>query len=70
MPGKDDRQVVGPHAQAAAEERRARAAQALRDNLRRRKAQARARSDDEPRGQGAQDAALRADPLSGDRGEG
>ena len=61
MAGKDERQVLGPHAQAAAEERRARAAQALRDNLRRRKSQARARSDEEPR-----EGATRADPLSGD----
>jgi hypothetical protein len=43
---KDDKQILGPHAEAAAAERRARAAQALRDNLRRRKAQARARAVD------------------------
>ncbi|MFM8989817.1 MAG: hypothetical protein ACKOUS_09345 [Alphaproteobacteria bacterium] len=65
MAGKDERQVVGPHAQAAAEERRARAAQALRDNLRRRKAQARARDDGEPR-----EDASGADPLSGGRAGG
>lgn len=65
MPGKDDRQVLGAHAQAAAEERRARAAQALRDNLRRRKAQARARDEGE-----ARDDAGGADPLSGDRAGG
>lgn len=63
MPGKDDRQVLGPHAQAAAEERRARAAQALRDNLRRRKAQARARDEGEARDDAA-------DPLSGGRAGG
>lgn len=61
MAGKDDAQVIGPHAQAAAEERRARAAQALRDNLRRRKAQARARDEADARAD-----AGGADPLSGD----
>ena len=48
---------------AAAEERRARAAQALRDNLRRRKAQARARDEGEARDDAA-------DPLSGGRAGG
>ncbi len=65
MAAKDDGQVIGPHAQAAAEERRARAAQALRDNLRRRKAQARARDAGE-----ARDDAGAADPLSGGRAGG
>jgi hypothetical protein len=46
----DDKQILGPHAEAAAAERRARAAQALRDNLRRRKAQARARAVEAPDG--------------------
>lgn len=43
---KGAKQILGPHAAAAAAERAARAAQALRDNLRRRKAQARARAED------------------------
>lgn len=65
MAAKDDGQVIGPHAQAAAEERRARAAQALRDNLRRRTAPARARDEGE-----ARDDAGAADPLSGGRAGG
>ena len=65
MAGNDDGQVIGPHAQAAAEERRARAAQALRDNLRRRKAQARARDEGDARADAAG-----ADPLSGGRAGG
>ncbi len=56
----DDKQILGPHAEAAATERRARAAQALRDNLRRRKAQARARAAD------AQDAGLPAGETDAD----
>jgi hypothetical protein len=61
---RDDKQILGPHAEAAAAERRERAAQALRDNLRRRKAQARARTAD------AGDAATPAgepDPDGGQR---
>lgn len=41
----DGKQVLGPHAEAAQAARKERAAQALRDNLRRRKAQARGRAE-------------------------
>jgi hypothetical protein len=47
--------AVGPEAARAQAERAAREAAALRENLRKRKAQARARQDDEPGGQNVPD---------------
>jgi hypothetical protein len=60
-PRKPARPTLTPRAQAAAEARRAREAEALRENLRRRKQQARERAGEEEKRPGA----LPLDPAKG-----